>query len=202
MANIIFLDIDGVMNSELLAIERLKQRWYNPTTYWWKIKKWIKWVFNGFKFKSYSLANHKTPKNFWDFNRRFKDLKRSTCPLKWNWLVELCKETNSKICISSTWKHSFKNPLIEWEQALTKLGFPEHTFVGITGDRRTLRGTEIKEWLEDVSYDNYIIIDDDADMLLEQADHFFQTDPYIGLTPTICYKIKCFLEKGARPKLY
>lgn len=38
----------------------------------------------------------------------------------------------------------------------------------------------------------YAIIDDDGDMLLWQNNHFFQTDTYAGLTPQICYKIKRF----------
>jgi hypothetical protein len=36
----------------------------------------------------------------------------------------------------------------QWNDALIKLGFNDGIFVGITGNRRTLRGTEIKEWLD------------------------------------------------------
>lgn len=38
----------------------------------------------------------------------------------------------------------------------------------------------------------YAIIDDDSDMLLNQQHHFFQTDNYSGLTPNTCYKIRRF----------
>jgi hypothetical protein len=44
-------------------------------------------------------------------------------------------------------------------------------------------------------YGNYVIIDDDSDMLLHQAEHFFLTDNYSGLTPNTCYKIKRYLTK-------
>lgn len=38
----------------------------------------------------------------------------------------------------------------------------------------------------------YAIIDDDSDMLLNQENHFFHCDNYSGLTPNTCYKIKRF----------
>jgi len=40
---------------------------------------------------------------------------------------------------------------------------------------------------------NYVIIDDDDDMLLKQQYHFFKIDKYIGLTPTICDDIRIFI---------
>ena len=43
---------------------------------------------------------------------------------------------------------------------------------------------------------NYVIIDDDSDMLLWQANHFFQTDSYSGLTPNICYRIKRYFNEA------
>lgn len=44
-------------------------------------------------------------------------------------------------------------------------------------------------------YKSYVIIDDDSDMLLWQQPHFFQTDGYSGLTPNTCYKIKQFFSR-------
>jgi hypothetical protein len=43
-------------------------------------------------------------------------------------------------------------------------------------------------------YKSYVIIDDDSDMLLWQRPHFFQTDTYSGLTPNLCHKIKQFFK--------
>lgn len=42
-------------------------------------------------------------------------------------------------------------------------------------------------------FKNYVIIDDDDDMLLKQQNHFFKIDSYIGLTPTICHEIRKFI---------
>lgn len=44
-------------------------------------------------------------------------------------------------------------------------------------------------------FHKYAIIDDDSDILLWQKDNFFQVDRYVGLTPNICYKIEKFLKK-------
>ena len=67
------------------------------------------------------------------------------------------------------------------------------------------RGTEISKWIRDNvedrygvehhNFNEYIIIDDESDMLLCQREHFFQTDPHVGLTPTVCYKIKRFVNR-------
>lgn len=43
-------------------------------------------------------------------------------------------------------------------------------------------GVEIAEYLTEHSdITNYVILDDDSDMLLEQKDHFIRTDPYLGI---------------------
>lgn len=59
------------------------------------------------------------------------------------------------------------------------------------------RGVEIKQWIDthihsdngkdwyykEIGVDfNYVILDDDSDMLLEQAEHFIKTDTYLGLS--------------------
>ncbi len=195
--NVIFLDIDGVLNSELFYRERHKKRWLKPSTYYWWIKSKVKWVFNGFKYKSVSLANYKPPKRSQTFQYKFNRLKEETDPIRWGWIIELVKETDSKICISSCWKHHFGYKNEEWwKKAFALLGFEDDVFVGITGDRKRLRGEEIEDWLKVNKYDNYVIIDDDSDMLLDQVQHFFQTDNYVGLTPTTLYKIKRYLNKN------
>jgi hypothetical protein len=58
------------------------------------------------------------------------------------------------------------------------------------------RGCEIKSWLENnkgilgekMSKLKYVIFDDDSDMLWWQRNAFFWVDPYCGLTPNIIYK--------------
>lgn len=196
MQKVIFLDIDGVMNSELFYRARHKKRWLDINTYYWWIKSKVKYVLNGFKYKPVSLVGYVIPEKHKTFKYKFNRLKEETDPLLWKWLVELTEETNSKICISSCWKHHFGYKNDEWwKKAFTSLGFKDDVFVGITGDRRTLRGTEIKEWIDSHNVEDYVIIDDDSDMLPDQMLHFFKTDNYVGLTPTILYKIKNYLTK-------
>lgn len=193
---VIFLDIDGVMNSQLFYQRRYKRRWRKPITYYYLIKSKIKYILNGFKHKAVSLANYKPPKNHNTFEYKFKRVKEETDSLKWEWLVELCENTGAKICISSVWKNHYKKSE-DWGKTLDMLGFPKDTYVGRTQDRRTLRGTEIKEWMENQTelIENYVIIDDDSDMLPEQMEHFFNTDGYCGLTPNVTYRIERFFNK-------
>lgn len=51
-------------------------------------------------------------------------------------------------------------------------------------DIPAIKGSEIKEWLTTDGYEvtHYAILDDLPDMLPEQESHFVQTDPRIGIT--------------------
>jgi len=191
---VIFLDIDGVMNSNVFYEKRYSQRWLKPITYWHFIIGKIKFIFNGFKNKGINFSNYKYPKKHDTFKYLFARLNEETDPQKWKWLSEICNLNDYKICITSVWKRHFKN-LNDWRDALVKLGFNDDIFVGITGKRRELRGTEIMEWISmaEASYkeiiEQYIILDDDDDMLPEQLPNFFHVDGYYGLTPNITYRI-------------
>ncbi|MCK9446781.1 HAD domain-containing protein [bacterium] len=192
---VIFLDIDGVMNSNIFYHQRHKKRWLKPITYYYIIKYKLRYVFNGFKNKGYSLSNYKTNPKHNEFDYTFKRLKEETDKEKWSWLSSFCNEYDYKICISSVWKNHFKETS-EWNDALIKLGFNDDIFVGITGNRQTLRGDEIKEWIDDnKDVENFAIIDDDSDMLPEQMKHFFHVDGYYGLTPNHLYRINRHFEK-------
>lgn len=192
---VIFLDIDGVMNSEIFYIERHKKRWFKFNTYKWWIKSKLKYVFNGFKHKAVSLANYKLDPKYYEFEYTFKRLKEETDKQKWIWLSEFCNENDYKICISSVWKNHFKETS-DWNKSLIKLGFNDDIFVGITGRRRTLRGTEIKEWVDKHDVEKYVILDDDSDMLPEQLHTcYFQVDGYYGLTPNHLYRINRYFSK-------
>lgn len=169
---IIFLDIDGVFNCQLWYKENFKEA-----------KKRLKKAV-----KSREIE-------------RLEYYKSQICPERIEWFNELCKETNSKVVISSTWRMG--KTIQELQEILTHCG-ATFEIIGKTDHTGYERGTEIAKWLRDnikpetygchyFDFYKYAIIDDDSDMLLNQKEHFFQTDNYSGLTPTTCYKIKRFI---------
>ena len=192
---VIFLDIDGVMNSHVFFEQRHKKLNNRFKRIYFSIKTKIKWVLNGFKYKYKSSSDRKPSEKMYTFDYQFKRLQESTCPQKWKWLSEFCNENDIKICISSVWKNHFGdkeyNLPEQWRGALIRLGFKEDTFVGVTGTRRTLRGEEIKEWLdkEHFKIEDYAILDDDSDMLPEQFKKFHHCDSWFGLSPNHLYRI-------------
>lgn len=115
-------------------------------------------------------------------------------------LNELCLETNSVIVISSSWRN---NKTVDELQLILNNSGATFKIIDKTPFTGYERGTEISKWLYDninkeehgclyFDFYRYAIIDDDSDMLLNQANHFFQTDNYSGLTPNTCYRIKRF----------
>ena len=188
--NVIFLDIDGVMNSEVFYCERYKKRWKKFETYKWLLTSKVNYALNGFKPKIYSFANFKINPNVWEFDYVFKRLKEETDPLKWKWLSDFCNINNYKICISSVWKNHFKD-INQWNDALIKLGFNNDIFVGITCNKKTIRGEEIKDWIDNNNVESYAIID----VLYDQMKSFFYVDSYYGLTPNILYRIHKHFNK-------
>lgn len=117
---------------------------------------------------------------------------------KMNLVKKIVDETGAKIVISSSWR---QNTLEDTLELVTRAsghykGTPllvSDVVIGITkrmfsrsynGEARDMgvpRGVEIAEYLTEHSdITNYVILDDDSDMLLEQKDHFIQTDSYLG----------------------
>ncbi len=116
-------------------------------------------------------------------------------------LEDIVKYSGCHIVISSSWRKCN----IQWIRDVFKLrGFkyPEriigetmrgYQFVEKGCHLPIPRGAEIKSWLDQyIRYKKgegftkltipYVIIDDNSDMLLEQADNFVQTETKIGLT--------------------
>lgn len=185
--NIVFLDIDGVCNSRLyLTSERYKR---------------LRGDENG---DHIQLSNINRPEWF------SKDIDTEIV----NILNQFCTKTNSDVVISSSWR---LGRTIDEMREILKLVGATFNIIDFTPHNRfegSVRGNEVKAWwdkqkdrerlversgvkAEEVKdfkkYDNYIIFDDDSDFLLEQRHNFFQTDGYIGLTPTILYKAHRFL---------
>jgi len=175
MKNIIFLDIDGVLNCEL--------------------------YYKGTQFNDYKSAKKELRKQVKSENiGRMEYYGSQICTDRIKLLNELCQETESKIVVSSTWRMTKSKE--ELQDILNNSG-ATFTVLDKTGhcECRT-RGCEIYKWLQDNcmkhfgvhghDFYRYAIIDDDSDMLLNQQNHFFQTDTWSGLTPNTCYRIKRF----------
>ena len=159
---IIFLDIDGVLNCE--SAYRNGECQY---------QEWI-----------------------WEDGR--KDHYQRFCVRSKELLNKLIDETGAKIVISSTWRHSG----IEFMKKVWEMEEMNGEIIGITPSLRTKglhipRGMEIgyylnndlqfqhinwdeviqQEYMDKSGVENYIIIDDDSDMLYNQRKHFVHVLP-------------------------
>lgn len=109
-------------------------------------------------------------------------------PEKVKLLLKIVEETGAKIVISSSWRsHNIETT----REKLGNLTFMKHvidvtprfTVRDYDGDYWSVpRGMEINHWLDKHDVDNYVILDDESDMLLEQKKHFVKTDIYKGLS--------------------
>ncbi len=111
-----------------------------------------------------------------------------TIPPKWHldpdkirWVKKIVDETGAKIVASSSWRFGLKR---NFEWALEEMPNEEmivwlrDNIIDITPTvgLGNGRGGEIQKWLNDnPDVENYIILDDDSDMLDNQLYHFVQT---------------------------
>lgn len=160
---IIFLDIDGVLNSQLFYTEKRQ------------------------------VDRHKEKEFGSDIDERCVD-----------YLNVLIKNTRAKVVISSTWRAS---GLEYCKQHLEASGF-KGEIVGLTPHLRhegCVRGNEIYHWINENSdmlygkpygsdFKDYVIFDDDSDMLLWQQHNYIHVDGYCGLTPNNAYKAERILN--------
>jgi len=99
-----------------------------------------------------------------------------------NWIIWLAKMSNSKFVISSTWRkyHDYNF----FNEILKDLVHDDWRTVSLYKDingNRIPRGQEIKQWLENhPEIKQYIIFDDDTDILEEQQSFFINTDSNEG----------------------
>lgn len=150
---IVFLDIDGVLNSWEYLKGRDDNKIDTEDTFNWYL-------------------SDISPKNVDIFNR-------------------IIIETKADIVISSSWRHSRGDLVIDVLKEAGVLG----KIVGFTPSLRCVRGQEILQWIEDfwqkfddnnnyrpLDFTKYVILDDDSDMLLWQKDNFVQTNNEVGIT--------------------
>jgi hypothetical protein len=119
-----------------------------------------------------------------------------------NNLNNLCDETGAKVVISSTWRHS---GLEYCKDALEKVGFTGE-IIDITPTHESrFRGLEILDWIKSneeligdryYNFTEYVILDDDSDMLYWQRNNFLLIDRFVGLTMGDVFRAKRILNNG------
>lgn len=93
-------------------------------------------------------------------------------------LKELIKETGAEIILSSTWRMN-DNGINTIEK------YAEIPIKDITPVLEAMRGEEIKQYLKNhPEITQYVILDDDTDMLKEQIGHFVKVNNEVGFTIT------------------
>lgn len=148
---VIFLDIDGVLNTGIYAI------------HYFDICKHFGLSRNGAKDLRHGLRD--------EFGSHFDN----RCVQLLQYIIE---ETGAKIVISSTWRGSGLQMMqLMWERR--KLPGKVIGVTPFLNDLD--RGYEIDEWLKENQVDSYVIIDDDCDILPQQINNFVQTDGEYGL---------------------
>ncbi len=102
--------------------------------------------------------------------------------------------------LSSTWRR-FKT-LEQINTLLKSRGFLGEVFSFTPKlDSPNLRGNEILQWIQDNiegEFDNYIIFDDDSDMLYWQRNNFLHVDGYWGIGPNHVYRAKRICKENTR----
>ena len=162
---VLFLDIDGVLNSE-----------------------------NWFGYRLYCIKNNMFNEVINFVNTNDERIKHKLSMIDDRAIANLnriIEETGCKVVLSSSWRSCVEaeNALTEY---LLKLKGFKYELYDVTprlwfNDFSVRRGEEIKFWLDKESEKNeiesfVILDDDDSDMLLEQTNNFIHIDGQVGLT--------------------
>lgn len=129
------------------------------------------------------------------------------CPEAVRRFIALVKATSAKVVLSSTWrlggrqtKHYRKLRTAGVLDTIHKdwrtVDLPCHVESGliISGAEGARRGREIAEWLNrHPEIKDFVILDDDSDMLPEQMDRFVQTSFDTGLLDYHCQRAHAIL---------
>lgn len=119
-------------------------------------------------------------------------------------LNNLIEETGAKVVISSTWRMG--RTVKEMQDILEEVGFIGEVISNtpILRCSECLRGNEILKWIKDnnelvgdyYNFTEYVILDDDSDMLYWQRNNFLLIDRFVGLTMGAVFQAKKILNGG------
>lgn len=126
------------------------------------------------------------------------------CPELVTLFNTIVEETQAKIVLSSTWRLGLS--IKQVQELLQEMGISGEV-VGVTDhiwDRHIFRGNEIYKWIRDnesligkyYDYTDYLILDDDSDMLYWQRNNFVQTNGLKGLTESNVMESIAILNGG------
>jgi len=112
-----------------------------------------------------------------------------------NWL---CKEVDAKIVISSTWRYN--HPKEEFEEFFTTIHENWRTPTDLLTNGSNCRGDEIALWLNNhPEVTQYVILDDDQDMLDTQLPYCVFTDHENGLQWRDMMQVKLLFDIDVIP---
>ena len=190
IGGILFLDIDGCLNSQDFYEKRLIRR-------------------KNFKIDEKNIAKifpEYNDKNIASFSRCVEDIDYEALDI----LNNFCIKNNLEVVISSTWRSSgleFISNVFRYCLGLKKDSKEDFmNIIDITPfSKDRIRGVEIHKWMQlnitpekygchYFEYNKYIIIDDDSDMMLWQKDNFFKSSIFTGITKKYLDKIQNFVD--------
>ena len=108
-------------------------------------------------------------------------------------LKHLCEIADAKIVISSTWRIGRISP--EFVAIFNYYGWADAPIIGMTGrgGYGSCRGDEIQEWIDHEDVENYVILDDDSDMLDSQLGNFVHVSGVNGFRlKHLCHALHIF----------
>lgn len=120
-------------------------------------------------------------------------------------LNHIIEKTGAKVVVSSSWRLGKSVDVLQ--KLLNDVGFKGEVIDKTSSFRseEILRGNEILSWIKNNKeiigqdyheYENYVILDDDSDMLYWQKDNFLQVDRFVGLTMHVAFKAIRILNRG------
>lgn len=115
-------------------------------------------------------------------------------PVSVGLLQRACIESGASIVISSTWRKLYNED--EFVNIFKEYGWEDFPIIGVTDNANSCgqtRGNEIQRWLDANDNPEYVIVDDDSDMLHIQHERFVHVSNVSGFrTKHYCRVLRLF----------